>query len=106
VATNLTPAEPPIVCHVARNSITTINQLNAQVPHDTQGATEQAIKKHNETLKRNYNKQVKKRCTDQGMDLGALVVTQDVGGTPDVFERPTPSTERRRRTQVVPVLPG
>jgi hypothetical protein len=59
LATILTPTETPTVCPVGHNSTATINQLKAQVPHDTQWATEQAIKKHNATLKRNYNNQVK-----------------------------------------------
>jgi hypothetical protein len=47
VTTDPTPMEPPPVAHVARNSTTTINHLQAQVPHDTQRATERALKKHN-----------------------------------------------------------
>jgi hypothetical protein len=45
------------------------------------------------------------------MDLGALVITQDVGDTtyvvdaPDVLERRTPSTKRSRSIPVAPVMP-
>jgi hypothetical protein len=45
------------------------------------------------------------------MNLGASVITQDVGdtpdvvNTPDVLERPTKSTKRRRSTLVAPVMP-
>jgi hypothetical protein len=45
------------------------------------------------------------------MDLGTSVITQDVGDTPEasstpnVLERPTKSTNRLRKSPVVPVMP-
>jgi hypothetical protein len=62
-------------------------------------------------VSRTYNKEVKKRRAEQGMDLGVSVIIRDVGDTPDVvhtpdvLERPTKSTKRRRRTPAVPVMP-
>jgi hypothetical protein len=42
-----TATEPPTVAHVAHNFTNIIIHLQAQVPHDTQRATERALKKHN-----------------------------------------------------------
>jgi hypothetical protein len=111
VAAHLTPAALPTVCHVARNSTTTIHQLKAQVPHDTQRATEQAIKQHKEKVSRTHNAKVKKRRAELGMDLGASVIIRDVGETadvvhtPNIVEQPIKSTKRRRKSPVVPVMP-
>jgi hypothetical protein len=98
VTTNLTPAEPPTV-------------FKAQVPHDTHRATGQAIKNNNETVSRTYNKEVRKRRAEPGIDLGASVIILEVGDTPDVvhtpnvLDRPAKSTKRSRCTPVVPVMP-
>jgi hypothetical protein len=101
VTTYPTPAEPPTVAQAARNATATIKHLKAHVPHDTQRSTERALKQHNQAVNRTHNEAVKKRRTENGLDLGASVITQDVVITPDVLERPTRGTKRRRTTPVL-----
>jgi hypothetical protein len=106
VTTYPTPVEPPTVTQAACNATATINHLKAQVPrHDTQRETETALKQHNQAVNRNHNAAVKKRRRENGLDLGASVITQDVVITPDVLERPTRGTKRSRITPVAPGMP-
>jgi hypothetical protein len=84
VRTDPTTAAPPPAAPAARNATTTITHLKAQVPHDTQQATETALKKHNQAVDRTYNASVKIRRTETCLDLGASIIPPDVVITPDV----------------------
>jgi hypothetical protein len=70
VTTDPTLTEPPTVAQVARNSTTIINHLQAQVPHDTQRATERALKQHNQTVSRTHNKEVKNGARSRAWTWG------------------------------------